>query len=80
VERFCSEKGLSGFYDSNSKRFNIHDPAWVIVGGGKFEMDRLEKHIRIYDNSMAYGKFDEKGLKEKILSIDALSDYDVVIE
>jgi hypothetical protein len=80
VERFCREKGLSGSRDGEGKRFDIHEPTWVIVGGGKFELDKGEKHIRFYDNSMAYGKFDPKGLKGKILSIGELSDYSADIE
>jgi len=79
VERFCREKGLSGSFHGEGKRFDIHDPAWVIVGGGKFELDKAEKHIRFYDNSMAYGRFDSQGLKEKILSMDELSDYTLTI-
>jgi hypothetical protein len=80
VERFCLEKGLSGSYNIEGKRFDIHDPAWIIVGGGKFEIDKTEKYIRLYDNSMAYGRFDSRGLKEKILLIDKMSDYKVQID
>jgi len=80
VERFCLETGLNGSYNTEGKRFDIHDPAWVIVGGGKFEIDKTGKYIRLYDNSMAYGRFDSKGLKEKILLIDEMSDYKVQIE
>ena len=75
VERFCREEGLSGSYNGEGKRFDIHEPAWIIVGGGKFELDKGKKYIRFYDNSMAYGRFDSKGLKGKILSIGELSDY-----
>ena len=79
VERFCQEEGIEGAFDGAVKRFEIHDPAWVIAGGGKFEIDRAKKYIRLYDNSMAYGKFDLAGLKEKILMIEELSDYEVSI-
>jgi hypothetical protein len=79
VEKFCLEEGIEGSYNSAMKRFNIHDPAWVIAGGGRFEIDRAKKCIRLYDNSMAYGKFDPTGLKEKILMIKELSDYEVSI-
>ena len=79
VERFCSERGLSGHYNSKGKRFEIHDSGWVVAGGGKFEMDRTEKRIRLYDNSMAYGRFDTEGLREKILSLKRMSDYRVQV-
>ncbi len=79
VEMFCLEEGIEGAYESGAKRFDIRDPAWVIAGGGKFEIDRAKKYIRLYDNSMAYGKFDPAGLKEKILMIEELSDYEISI-
>ena len=80
VERFCSDKGLKGSYNKEGKRFDIHDLVWVIVGGGRFEIDSEKRYLCLYDNSMAYGRFDPMGLKEKILSIDALSGHDVKIE
>lgn len=80
VEWFCLERGVKGSYDRTGKRFNVHDPKWIVVGGGKFEINTAEKSIRLFDNSMAYGRFDSKGLKGKILSIDSLSDYSVRIE
>jgi len=80
VKTYCQEKGIAGIYNGQAKRFDIDDPAWVILGGGKFEMDREEKVIRLYDNSMAYGRFEERGLKEKILSVKRMSGYRVEIE
>lgn len=80
VERFCFDKGIEGSYDSERKKYNISDTAWTIVGGGKFELDAIKKILKFYDNSMAYGKFDAKGLAEKILSIPDFSGYAVLIE
>lgn len=80
VERFCNERGIKGVYNSAIKRFDIHDPAWVVAGGGKFEIDKIKKHLRLYDNSMTYGRFDSKRLREKILSINEFSGFDVNIE
>lgn len=80
AERFCREKGLKGSFDRKNKCYVISDPAWGIAGGGKFEIDNTEKQIRLYDNSMAYGRFDRRGLKEKILAIVSMSDYKALIE
>lgn len=79
VERFCLERKISGHYNKDKKSFDIDDPAWFIVGGGKFDWDKKGKIIRLYDDSMAYGKFDEKGLKERIKK-GKLSDYEIQIE
>lgn len=80
VEKFCIEQGLSGFYNPVKKLYEILDIGWSIIGGGKFELDRLQKQILLYDDSMAYGRFNEVGLDERILKIKEFSDYSVKIE
>jgi len=79
VERFCLDRGIEGSYDPERKRYDIYDQEWIIVGGGKFEIDAIKKTVRLYDDSMAYGKFDTRGLPEKINSIPAYSGYAVVL-
>ncbi|TAL28187.1 MAG: hypothetical protein EPN94_00655 [Nitrospirae bacterium] len=79
VERFCMDRGIKGAYVGEEKRFDIREPGWEVVGGGKFDIDKTRKQIRLFDNSLAYGKFDSKGLPEKIRSTDRLSEYQVVI-
>jgi hypothetical protein len=80
VERFCMDKGIEGSYDAKREKFTIIDHEWVIVGGGKFERDANKKAITLYDNSMAYGKFDANGLEETIRSLPEFSGYTITIE
>lgn len=80
LERFSGEKGIKGSFDSERKRFNIGDASWRVVGGGKFDIDPVSRSVRLYDDSMAYGKFDPAGLKEKVLRIKGLAGYRVIIE
>lgn len=80
VERFCRENRLPGSYAGGEKRFEIAEPGWVVVGGGKFDLDREAKTIRLYDNSMAYGKFDSKGLAETVMRVEDLSGYSAQVE
>ena len=80
VKLFCDERGIDGFFNPTVKSFDIYDPDWMVIGGGKFELDREDKYLRLYDNSMAYGKFDAKGLRKKILSIKTFSGFKVQIE
>jgi hypothetical protein len=80
VRNFCKDHDIPGVFNSQSKSFDIHDASWVVAGGGKFEIDRGKKLLHLYDNSMAYGKFEGRALKEKILSVTKLSDYKVRIE
>lgn len=80
VERFCLDRGIAGSCGGERKSFDIHDPDWTIAGGGKFEIDKAKKYVRLYDDSLAYGRFDTEGLKERIGQIDELSGYEVRIE
>jgi hypothetical protein len=80
IERFCMDKGIEGSYDAKREKFIIQDQAWVIVGGGKFERDANKKAIKLYDNSMVYGKFDATGLKEMLGALPEFSGYAVTIE
>lgn len=80
VERFCMDKGIEGSYDSKREKFSITDQSWQIIGGGKFERDANNKTIKLYDNSMAYGKFDVTGLKETLGATPEFSGYTIMIE
>jgi hypothetical protein len=80
VERFCLDKGIEGSYDAEGKRYEIADSAWTVAGGGKYEIDRNKKAIKLYDNSMAYGKFDGAWLRDAILSILDFSGFSIQIE
>ena len=80
IERFCADREVPGVYDNTNKRFDIIDIAWKVIGGGKFVVNKKKKHLRLYDNSMAYGRYDRRGMKEKILSIDEFAKYEVIVE
>jgi len=80
VERFCMDRGIEGSYDAKREKFFIHDLTWEILGGGKFERDANKKAIKLYDNSMAYGKFDATGLPEMLGALPELSGYSIMIE
>lgn len=80
IERFCMDKGIEGSYDAKREKFTITDHEWQIVGGGKFERDDNKKAIKLYDNSMTYGKFDATGLKEMLGALPEFSDYSIVID
>jgi hypothetical protein len=80
IERFCMDREIPGMYDKKNKCFDIIDLAWSVIGGGKFEIDKKKKYLKLYDNSMVYGRYDRRGIKEKILSIEEFSDYEVDVE
>lgn len=80
IERFCMDKGIEGRYDVKREKFTIYDKTWIIVGGGKFDRDANKKAIKLYDDSMAYGKFDATGLKEMFAALPEFTGYTITIE
>ena len=80
IERFCLDREIPGVHNKKNKRFDIIDFAWSVLGGGKFEIDKKKKYLKLYGDSMAYGRYDRRGMKEKILSIEHFADYTVDIE
>lgn len=80
LERFCLERSIKGSYQEGKKRFDIHDAEWVVLGGGKYDIDETNSYIRFYDNSMAYGRFDARSLREGVLQSGMFKDYEVSIE
>jgi hypothetical protein len=80
VEQFCLDKGVEGSYDPERKRYDISDKVWMVVGGGKFELDRDRMTIRLFDDSMAYGKFVRAGLAENLLSLPEFAGFKVLID
>lgn len=80
VELFSKDRGLAGAYDSEQKHFDIFEPEWKIIGGGKFEIDRKERILRLYDDSMAYGRFNDKGLAERLSGTEEFLGFRILIE
>lgn len=80
VERFCMDKGIEGSYDAKREKFFIRDQAWQVTGGGMFERDGNKKAIKLYGNSMAYGKFDAEGLRELVGPHPEFAGYNIIIE
>lgn len=80
VDYFCQEHGIGGTLEQEQGKFIINNPSWSVKGGGKFEIDRDRRLLRLYDNSMAYGRFDSSGLKEKVRGVSEFAAYDVRIE
>ena len=58
----------------------VDDPELRVVGGGRFHVDEQRGVLKLSDNSQAYGRFDERGMAEKIAASNhAWSRYKVVI-
>jgi hypothetical protein len=80
VERFCMMQKIKGRYTSKRMDcFEIEDQEWEIVGGGKWHIDTKEKKLVLFDTSGMYGKFESKGLKERIRASGNMAEYQIQI-
>lgn len=75
VERFCIQHDIEGSYNMRKDYFEVYDPEWTIIGGGKWFMDESKKTLSLFGSSTGYGNFKTKDLKERLLSVDTLSGY-----
>ncbi|MCG6553310.1 MAG: hypothetical protein L7F77_13375 [Candidatus Magnetominusculus sp. LBB02] len=80
VRLFCKQKSVDGLYDNEHKFFEIYDKQWSVAGGGKWSIDDGRRTLRLYGYSQAYGRFDDKGLIERLSCINTLSGYDISID
>ncbi|KWT94348.1 hypothetical protein [Candidatus Magnetominusculus xianensis] len=77
VRHFCSQTGIMGIYNNEHKHFDISDPKWRVIGGGKWSIDEGLKTLRLYGYSQAYGSFNPLGLTEGLSKINSLSGYEI---
>ncbi len=80
VERFCMDKVIEGSYNAKKEVYTILDKAWKIVGGGRFERDGNKKAIKLYGDSMAYGKFEKAGIRKSLEALPEFSGYSISVE
>jgi len=78
VELFCLQNDIS-FQARSDGVCETLDPALRVVGGGRFELDRAHRHLRIFGTSMGYGPFDPRGLDARLGSCDALWGFTVEV-
>ncbi len=61
VAHFMSEQHLPHHWQS-PEVLNFDQPKLEIIGGGKFLLDWSEKKLKLFAESMVYGRFHEEGL------------------
>lgn len=80
VERFCISMKIDGFYNKKQYKYEIRNPVWTVVGGGKWIINEKDRMLHLFDDSGVYGKFDVTALKERILKLGKMSNYKVQID
>ncbi len=81
VERFCSRgREIAGCYNPRKDSFRISDSSWNVIGGGVWTIDAKNMTLDLSGISQAYGRFDPRGLKDRILALDGMKGYTVWID
>ena len=80
AERFLTEKGIAGRYNDKGDLYEISDPGWKITGGGFWSIDENEKIIQFFGSSRSYGKFDRRGLRDKLIRANGFLQYTISVE
>ncbi len=65
LAHFLEEKNIPHRWTGKEK-LEINDSGLEVVGGGRFHSDAGRKTLDLWDDSQVYGRFDERGLPEKI--------------
>ncbi len=65
LAHFLEDRELAHYWeDEHTLKVDAH--GIEIVGGGKFVLDTAARKLDLFDNSQAYGRFDERGLGERL--------------
>jgi hypothetical protein len=78
--RFFSREHIKGRFNKKQDHFEVLDPEWEVVGGGMWSINEKEKLLGLSGSSQAYGKYDRRGLREKILGVNGFEGYCVSAE
>lgn len=59
VEQFAVEQQLNGRYNNKRDEFYLQSDDWQIEGGGLWQYQAEQNWLRIYGQSMAYGRIED---------------------
>lgn len=65
LARFLAERGIAHRW-FNDQTLEFDRAAVEIVGGGRFRLDGAANTLALWDNSQAYGRFDQRDLAAHI--------------
>lgn len=80
VERFFTERSISGDYNGKGDHYEIAEDGWKVIGGGIWAINETDRLLHLSGSSQAYGQYDRRGLREKIETIKDMSGYRIVID
>lgn len=67
--QFLAERSLPHRW-SGEQVLEVKASDLAVIGGGKFRVNTETKLLELWDNSQVYGRFDDRGLTERIGAAD----------
>lgn len=65
LAHFLEDQGLAHRW-LDRETLRVEAPELRVIGGGRYRVDTRAGTLALWDNSQAYGRFDERGLAQKI--------------
>ncbi len=69
LDWFCATEAIPRQWVTR-ERLAVEDPGVRVLGGGRYSMDPERGELTLFDNSTAFGRFQEEGLAEKLAAAD----------
>ncbi|OGW59830.1 MAG: hypothetical protein A2V83_11665 [Nitrospirae bacterium RBG_16_64_22] len=69
LARFLEESDIP-HHRTGKQALVVDSPDIVVIGGGRFRVDQGGATLDLWDNSQAFGRFDERGLAGRIAAAD----------
>jgi hypothetical protein len=70
LAQFLEDQGIPHHWIMD-QTLHVESSDVKIIGGGRYHADRKARTLELWDNSQAYGRFNERGLKEKIAAAES---------
>ncbi len=69
LAHFLADQGAACHW-TNDEVLQIEEPALIIDGGGRFQLDAERQLLILSDNSLAYGRFDNEQVQNAFASAE----------
>ena len=75
IDRFCGERNIASGWEHKPDLVEIYDAGVQTHGGGWMRIDPVNKSIKIYGRSTAYGTYDRDVVTEVISNHQEYSEF-----
>lgn len=80
VELFFTERKIRGDYNRKGDHYRIYENGWEVLGGGMWAINETDRLLHLSGSSQAYGRYERRGLREKIEALREMCGYRIVID